>query len=32
VWDITITGDKITRIDMVADTDSLNELDLVILD
>jgi RNA polymerase sigma factor (sigma-70 family) len=32
VWDITITGDTITRIDMVADADSLNELDLVILD
>ena len=32
VWDITITGDTITRIDMVADPDSLQELDLVILD
>jgi RNA polymerase sigma-70 factor (ECF subfamily) len=32
VWDITISGDKIARIDMVADADSLNELDLVILD
>lgn len=32
VWDVTITGDKISRIDMVADPDSLNELELVILD
>jgi len=32
VWDITTTGDKISRIDMVADVDSLNELDLEILD
>ncbi len=32
VWDITVTGDRITRIDMVADADSLDELDLVILD
>ena len=32
VWDITITDDRITRIDMVADADSLGELDLVLLD
>ena len=32
VWDVTIIGDKIIRIDMVADADSLSELDLVILD
>jgi RNA polymerase sigma factor (sigma-70 family) len=32
VWDLTITGDKIVRIDMIAATESLNELDLVILD
>jgi RNA polymerase sigma-70 factor (ECF subfamily) len=32
VWDITITGDTITRIDMVAAADSLDELDLVLLD
>lgn len=31
VWDITIIGDRVTRIDMVADADSLGELDLVIL-
>ena len=31
VWDITVTGDTITRIDMVADPDSLRELDLVVL-
>jgi RNA polymerase sigma-70 factor (ECF subfamily) len=30
VWDITITDDKIARIDMVADTGSLAELDLVL--
>jgi RNA polymerase sigma factor (sigma-70 family) len=32
VWDITITDDKITRIDMVADSGSLDELDLVLFD
>jgi len=32
VGDITTVGDRITRIDMVADADSLDELDLVILD
>ena len=32
VWDITITDDKITRIDMVADASSLDELDLVLFD
>lgn len=32
VWDITITGDKISRIDTVADVASLTEVDLVILD
>lgn len=32
VWDLTITNDKITRIDMIAATESLDELELVILD
>ena len=32
VWDITVAGDTITRIDMVADPDNLRELDLVVLD
>ena len=32
VWDITVTGDRITRIDMVAAADSLEDLDLVLLD
>ena len=32
VWDITVTGDTITRIDMVAAADSLADLDLVLLD
>lgn len=31
VWDITTVGQTIVGIDMVADTDSLDELDLVIL-
>ncbi|MDQ6728589.1 MAG: sigma-70 family RNA polymerase sigma factor [Actinomycetota bacterium] len=31
VWDITVAGDAITRIDMIADPDSLGELDLVLL-
>jgi len=31
VGDITTTDDRITRTDMVADADSLDELDLVIL-
>ena len=32
VWDFTITGDRIVRIDMIAATESLDELDLVLLD
>ena len=32
VWDLTITNGKIMRIDMIAATESLYELDLVILD
>jgi RNA polymerase sigma factor (sigma-70 family) len=32
VWEITVKGNQITRIDMLADAASLDDLDLVILD
>jgi RNA polymerase sigma factor (sigma-70 family) len=32
VWDLTISNDKIVRIDMIAAAESLDELDLVLLD
>jgi RNA polymerase sigma-70 factor (ECF subfamily) len=32
VWDLTISNDKIVRIDMIAATETLDELDLLILD
>jgi RNA polymerase sigma-70 factor (ECF subfamily) len=32
VWEMTITGDRVTRIDMIADAGSLEELELAVLD